>query len=198
MYEIRMVGRGGQGAKTAARVIGTAAFLEGKQAQDLPIYGAERRGAPVYSFVRIDESFIGMRGYIPSPDMVVVLDDSLFTMPGANATKGLKADGTLVANSSKSEAEIRKIANVDKRTRVVLVNATSIALETIGKPIPNLALLGAVVSANKAVKFGSLEAAIRKEMTEEKGMPEDKILKNIEAARKCHEVVRLQQGAKTK
>ncbi len=188
-----MVGRGGQGAKTAARVIGTAAFLEGKQAQDLPIYGAERRGAPVFSFVRIDDDFIGMRGYIPNPDMVVVLDDSLFTMPGANATKGLKPEGTLVTNSSKSEAEIRKIANVDKRTNVVIVNATSIALETIGKPIPNLALLGAVVSATGAVKLDSLEAAIRKEMTEEKGMPEEKILKNIEAARKCHETVKQQQ-----
>ncbi len=193
-----MVGRGGQGAKTAARVIGTAAFLEGKQAQDLPIYGAERRGAPVFSFVRIDDDFIGMRGYIPNPDMVVVLDDSLFTMPGANATRGLKAGGTLIANSSKSEEEIRKIANVDRKTKVVIVNATSIALEAIGKPIPNMALLGAVVSTTNIVKLDSLEAAIRKEMTEEKGMPEEKILKNIEAARKCHEVAKRRQEAKRK
>lgn len=185
-----MVGRGGQGAKTAARIIGTAAFLEGKQAQDLPIYGAERRGAPVFSFVRIDPKFIGMRGYIPNPDLVVVLDDSLFTMPGANATKGLKAGGMLVANSSKDEKTIRKLAGVDKKTRVVAVDATSIAIETIGKPIPNIALLGAVVAAAKVVEMSSLEAAIKKEMTEEKAMAEEKINQNISAARKCYGAVR--------
>ena len=89
MQAIRFHGRGGQGAKTASRILGTAAFLEGYQAQDSPIYGAERRGAPVAAFTRIAKEPIHERGLIARPDLVVIADASLLNDPAARVPEGI-------------------------------------------------------------------------------------------------------------
>src|SRR5512134_1568619 len=91
MFRIRFHGRGGQGLKTASRVLGTALFLEGFEVQDAPRYGAERRGAPIFSYVRAARSIINERGAITRPDLVVVADESLVPVPAAGVVQGCTA-----------------------------------------------------------------------------------------------------------
>lgn len=79
MIQIRFHGRGGHGVKTASRILGTAAFLHGYEAQDFQIYGAERRGAPVVAYTRIADHPILMRGPITEPDCVIIADETLLT-----------------------------------------------------------------------------------------------------------------------
>ncbi len=102
MYRIRFHGRGGQGMKTASRILGTAFFLEGFEVQDAPRYGAERRGAPIFAYVRADRHPIRERGVIQRPDLVIVADDSLVPVPGAGVISGLDDHGILLINSEES------------------------------------------------------------------------------------------------
>jgi len=104
MYRIRFHGRGGQGMKTASRILGTALFQCGYQVQDAPRYGAERRGAPMFAFVRAASAQILERGIISAPDLVLVADDSLVGIPAAGVTGGLRAD-TVLAIASNLDAE---------------------------------------------------------------------------------------------
>ena len=107
MYRIRFHGRGGQGMKTASRVLGNAFFLQGYEVQDAPLYGAERRGAPVYSYVRASRRPIKERGAIKDPDLIIVADDSLISIPTAGVLQGIHENTILLINSSDS-AEIWK------------------------------------------------------------------------------------------
>lgn len=102
MYRIRFHGRGGQGVKTAGRILGTAFFLEGFEVQDAPLYGAERRGAPVFSYVRADSNPINERGAIRLPDLVAVADDSLMVIPVAGITKGIHPHTVMLINSDET------------------------------------------------------------------------------------------------
>ena len=102
MYRIRFHGRGGQGMKTASRILGTAFFLEGFEVQDAPRYGAERRGAPIFAYVRADRQAILERGVIHRPDLVIVADDSLIPVPGAGVLSDLDAHSVLLINSDES------------------------------------------------------------------------------------------------
>ncbi|UCE90035.1 MAG: 2-oxoacid:acceptor oxidoreductase family protein [Pseudomonadota bacterium] len=99
MYRIRFHGRGGQGMKTASRILGTALFLEGYEVQDAPRYGAERRGAPIFAYVRADKHTINERGIIDNPDLVVVADDTLVPVPAAGVLGGIDAHTVLLINS---------------------------------------------------------------------------------------------------
>ena len=99
MYRIRFHGRGGQGMKTAGRILGTSLFLQGYEIQDAPRYGAERRGAPIFAFVRADKAPIFERGIIRRPDLVVVADESLVPMPAAGVLAGVDAHSVLLINS---------------------------------------------------------------------------------------------------
>lgn len=89
MYRIRFHGRGGQGVRTASQVLGTAFFREAYEVQDAPRYGAERRGAPIFAYVRAARSPIAERGVIAAPDLVIVTDESLVALPGAGVLQGL-------------------------------------------------------------------------------------------------------------
>jgi pyruvate ferredoxin oxidoreductase gamma subunit len=99
MYRIRFHGRGGQGIKTASRILGTAFFREGFQVQDAPRYGAERRGAPVFAYVRAAREPIRERGIIRRPDLVVVADDTLVPVATAGVMAGITATTTLLIAS---------------------------------------------------------------------------------------------------
>ncbi len=96
MYRIRFHGRGGQGIKTASRILGTAFFLAGYEVQDAPRYGAERRGAPIFAYVRADKSTIHERGVITRPDLVLVADSTLVGIPTAGVTEGVGNDTVLL------------------------------------------------------------------------------------------------------
>ncbi len=104
MYRIRFHGRGGQGIKTAGRILGTAFFLEGFEVQDAPRYGAERRGAPLFAYVRAARKPINERGIITRPDLIIVADDSLFSVPAAGVLSGAQEHTVLLISSGeKSE-----------------------------------------------------------------------------------------------
>ena len=188
MYQIRIHGRGGQGGKTASKIIGTAAFMDGKFVQDFPKYGAERRGAPVFSFTRIDDKPIESRGYIYEPDAVIGLDESLMEMPSVGVLDGLKKEGYLIINSGESADLIKKKYKVN--AKVVSVNATDIALEILGKPIPNAVITGAFAKVTKIVSMNSLKKAIEHELEARGTISRDIIDKNISGAEKCAEVVK--------
>ena len=99
MYRIRFHGRGGQGMKTASRILGTAFFKQGYEVQDAPRYGAERRGAPIFAYVRAAKRTIFERGVIRDPNLVVVADETLVPMPAAGVLQGLNSDTVLVIYS---------------------------------------------------------------------------------------------------
>lgn len=104
MYRLRFHGRGGQGMKTASRIVGKALFLEGYEVQDAPRYGAERRGAPIFAYVRASEIKINERGIIGQPDLIMVADDSLVSIPAAGVTQGGGKQTVLAINSAESAA----------------------------------------------------------------------------------------------
>ena len=188
MFEVRFHGRGGQGAKTASKILGTAAFLEGNAVQDFPIYGAERRGAPVVSFTRISREPIETRGYIFEPDVVVVLDESLLELPGVDACSGVKPGGIVIVNT-RNDRHAHAASIIGRGdVKTICMDVTSIAIESIGKPISNAAIVGAVVGATGIVDFSSLKNAITEELG--KIMSEDAVRKNAEAARKCFELAK--------
>ncbi len=155
MIEIRLHGRGGQGAVTASRLLATAAFLEGKHSQSIPMYGTERRGAPVTAFVRIGEKDQMVRSLIHEPDYVIVLDPLL--RKTVDITEGLKDTGKLVLNSSMSPDMVELVKDIEMAT----VDATAIAYEVLGRPITNTAILGAFCKATDAVKLESVIEAVR-------------------------------------
>ena len=147
MVEIRFHGRGGQGAVTAARLLAEAAFLEGKHCQAFPSFGAERRGAPVVAFARIDDRPIRTRTQIYEPDYVIVFDPTL--LKTINVTRGLKRRGVITINTKEAPKEV----HVGK---VAIVDATEIAIKNLGVPITGTAMLGAFVKATKLVSLDSI------------------------------------------
>jgi len=138
MYEIRIHSRGGQGGVTAARLLALAAFRDGKYATACPFYGAERRGAPVVSYVRIDDHPIRVYSQIRNPDLVVVLDTSV--MEVVDVFCGLKPDGKVVLNARKEEDIVGHTTYAVDLTGIAL----SLNLVIAGSPILNTPVIGAL------------------------------------------------------
>jgi pyruvate ferredoxin oxidoreductase gamma subunit len=141
VVRVRFHGRGGQGAKTASRILGDAAFNDGHYAQDFPIYGAERRGAPVSAFTRFSEDQITERGFIFSPDIVAVMDDSLIIDPIANPFAGLRKGGVAIVNTTKDPGTILPDR---KDVTVLALDLTGQALKALGRPVLSSAIAAAV------------------------------------------------------
>lgn len=152
LLEIRWHGRGGLGAVTSAELVARAAISEGKYAQSFPSFGPERRGAPVIAFLRISDEVIRTRTPIDEPDIVAVLDPGL--LHAVDVTSGLKKNGKIIINSRKSPAELK--SEFGYKWPVAAVNATIIARETIGMPITNTAMIGALLRVTEAVKVDSV------------------------------------------
>jgi pyruvate ferredoxin oxidoreductase gamma subunit len=151
MIEIRFHGRGGQGAVTAVELLAQAAIEEGKFAQGFPNFGPERRGAPVTAFLRVSNEPIYLREKIEKPDVSVVLDPTLIDL--VDVCVGLKPAGTLVANMP--HFKMQALNRFKSRFDVAIVDATRVAIETIGVPITNTAIIGALV---KAIGLTSIES----------------------------------------
>ena len=152
LLEVRWHGRGGLGAVTSAELVARAAISEGKYAQSFPSFGPERRGAPVLAFLRVSDEFIRTRTAISEPDVVAVLDPGL--LHAVDVTSGLKKNGTIIINSRKSPAELK--SEFGYKWPVATVDATKIARETIGIPITNTAMIGALLRITEAVKLDSV------------------------------------------
>ena len=119
MYRIRIHGRGGQGIKMASRVLGTALFRSGFTVQDAPRYGAERRGAPIFSYVRASRQAINERGDLHHPGLVVVADDTLLAVPAAGTLQGISADSVVLINSHESADTWRHRLNLAARVLIL-------------------------------------------------------------------------------
>lgn len=156
--EIRWHGRGGQGIITAAKLLAEAALEEGKYFQALPEYGAERMGAPIRAYTRISSQPIGLHCGITQPQVVVVLDTTLLSV--VDVTEGLREGGALIINTPLSPGELRAKLVKDKRS-IYTVDATRIAFDTLGRNIPNVPLLGALVKATGLVDKKSIIKEIR-------------------------------------
>lgn len=158
MIEIRIHGRGGQGAVTSAELVAIAAIDDGKYAQAFPSFGPERRGAPVAAFIRVSNNPIRLREKVYAPDVVMVLDPSILKI--VNVLAGLKDGGTVIVNTSKTAKEMAEILKT--QAKVATVDATKIALEAMGVPITNTTMLGALLKATGIVGKDALEKAIDK------------------------------------
>lgn len=147
MKELRLHGRGGQGAVTSAELIATSAIRAGHFAQAFPSFGPERRGAPVMAYARVSETQIRNRSAVYEPDMVIVLDPSLLKI--VDVTAGLKPDGVVVLNTGHTAAQVRKDYGI--KHKLAVVDALGIALVTLRRPITNTTLLGALNRAEGVV-----------------------------------------------
>ena len=143
--EIRWHGRGGQGAKTAALLLADVAFKTGQYVQGFPEYGPERMGAPITAYNRISKDVIRVHSNIYTPDLVVVVDETLLN--SVNVTAGLKEDGAIIVNSAKSAEEIRPLLN-GYQGKIFTVDARRISVETLGKYFPNSPMLAAAVAVS--------------------------------------------------
>jgi len=182
ILEVRWHGRGGLGAVTSAELVARAAISEGKYAQSFPSFGPERRGAPVIAFLRISGKSIRTRTPIDEPDVVTVLDPGL--LHAVDVTSGLKKNGTIVINSRKPPSELK--SEFGFRSPVAAVNATAIAKETIGVPITNTAMIGALLKVTEAVKLDSVVEQLQERFgTRAKG--------NIEAMKRAYREVAIEE-----
>jgi pyruvate ferredoxin oxidoreductase gamma subunit len=187
--EIRWHGRGGQGAKTAALLFGEAALDTGMFIQAFPEYGPERMGAPVAAFNRLSDKPIRSHSGIRQPRVVVVLDVSL--VEPARVTEGLRADGILLVNTTEQPEELRKRLNLPASIRVYTVDASRIAMETVGKNVPNTPMLGALVKATGILTFDQMMDAIKHKLGEKfRGGKEKFVEPNLVSVKRAYEEAR--------
>lgn len=182
--EIRWHGRGGMGAKTAALLLAEAMMHEGKYVQAFPEYGPERRGAPVVAFTRISDDEIKGHYGITSPDVVVILDDTLLTSP--RVKEGIRKETIVVINTSLSQKEVKERLGIDCNIKVV--DASFIAQEVFGKDLPNTPMLGALMKILKIIPFERFLKAVKERLKTK--FREDVVEKNIEAIKKAYEEVK--------
>jgi pyruvate ferredoxin oxidoreductase gamma subunit len=180
--EVRWHGRGGQGVVTASQLLARSALREGKYIQAFPEFGAERMGAPIKAYTRISESPINIHSSVKSPDIVVVLDPTL--VGAVNFGEGLADDGLILVNSDKDAESISKAAGLAGK-KVMAIDASKIALETIGKNIANTSIMGALL---KAIGLVSMKALIQEIEASFGAKFNRKVIDaNIAAAKKAYE-----------
>ena len=167
---------------TSAELTAIAAIEQGKYAQAFPSFGPERRGAPVMAFVRVSDKPIRTREKIYEPDIVVVLDPTLLEI--VNVAAGLKDDGVLVLNTTKSAEEIRAASGI--KGKLALVDATRIAIESMGLPITNTPLLGAMLKATNLLPIAAVEGPLQERFGRIAG-------KNINAFKRAYEETQIEE-----
>ncbi len=190
MFQVRIHGRGGQGVVTAAEMLSVAGFLEGKHTQAFPSFGSERMGAPVMAFCRIDSREIRLREPVMAPDALIIQDTTLLHQ--VSVFEGLSDSGYVLINSSRSPA----VLGLDEffarhpQIQVLTVPASHLALESVGRPLPNAALLGGFAALTGMIAFESVAAAIDEKFQGRVAAG------NIAAARAAYEsVVDVKRGA---
>ncbi|MEO0292839.1 MAG: 2-oxoacid:acceptor oxidoreductase family protein [candidate division WOR-3 bacterium] len=186
LVEIRWHGRGGQGAKTAALLFGEAAIDTGMYIQAFPEYGPERTGAPVRAFNRLSKKPIRLHSGINNPDIVLVLDPSLLNSP--DILEGLMDGGIIIINTSETPEKIRERLSISSKIKVYTVNASKIAMDTIGLNKPNTPMLGALARVTDILDYKKMLKSIEHKLREKfRGKQEEIILKNMEAIKKAYE-----------
>jgi pyruvate ferredoxin oxidoreductase gamma subunit len=184
--EIRWHGRGGQGTVTAAKVLADACLSGGRYVQAFPEYGPERAGAPLRAYNRVSSKELRMHCPVLRPQVVSVVDATL--LDGVNVTEGAMEDAAFVVNSSKDPHEIRAKLNAGSGQKVFTVDATKIALECIGRALPNAPMLGAICKITGLVTLDHLLEDVRKSFG--KKFSQKIIDGNLEATRRGYEEVK--------
>jgi len=184
MFQVRIHGRGGQGAVTAAEMLSIAAFLDGEHAQAFPSFGSERNGAPVVAYCRIDTRPIRLREPVLAPDALIIQDPTLLHQIDVFA--GVPDHAYLLLNSKKGFAELG-LGDYVRRfdpVRILILPATEIALKHVGRPVPNVPLLGAFTALAGQIRLPSVLEAIREKFPAKIAEP------NVRAAEEAHEFAR--------
>lgn len=184
LFQVRIHGRGGQGVVSAAEMLSVAAFLENKHAQAFPSFGSERMGAPVMAYCRIDDKEIRLREPVMHPDALIIQDPTLLHQ--VDLFSGVASGGYILINSSRSfdELGIGDFVKGYRPERLSTVPATELAMKHVGRPLPNVALLGGFAAISGMVGIDSVCAAIRDKF------PQKIADGNIAAAREAFAFVR--------
>lgn len=159
VFQVRIHGRGGQGVVTAAELLSVAAFIDGRYAQAFPSFGSERTGAPVVSFCRFSDRPIQSREPVERPDALIVQDPTLLHVAGV--LSDLEPDGYLLVNSPRPAEELALGTLDTGPDHVQSVPATEVALERVGRPVPNTVLLGGFAALTRQVSLEAVLEAIR-------------------------------------
>ena len=161
MFQVRIHGRGGQGVVTAAEMLSIAAFEEGRHAQAFPSFGSERTGAPVVAFCRIADKEIRLREPIMAPDAIIIQDPTLLHQVDVFA--GLKKDGYILINTTKTfeQLGLGDFVRDWHPERLCTVSATELSIKHVGRPVPNVPLLGGFAAVSSIIKLESVAMAIR-------------------------------------
>jgi len=183
--QIRWHGRGGQGAKTAAGMVAEVAVVGGSYGQAAPEYGAEREGAPIKAYTRISDEPIRVHDAIYYPDVVLVLDETL--LDTESVAEGLTENGILLINTKESPAEMRKRLGLKGR-KLYTIDATGIALDEIGRPIPNTVMVGALSKVTGRMSAEIIEKSIRKKLGGK--LSEGMLQGNVKAVQRAFEEVK--------
>jgi 2-oxoacid:acceptor oxidoreductase gamma subunit (pyruvate/2-ketoisovalerate family) len=182
MKEIRFHGRGGEGIVMGAEMLAYAFILENKYASSIPSFGAERRGAPVAASLRFDEKPIRETHQVYEPDCIVVLDPLIGNSP--TIFDGLKDNGVAILNTP------RPLENWPRGLKVIgIVDATTLALEEIGKAVVNTCMLGAIARVTRWVKLESVISSLAMYFEE------NLLIKNENLIRRGYENVRIFSGS---
>lgn len=181
MLRVRFHGRGGHGIKTASRILGTAAFLSRFQVQDAPIYGAERRGAPIAAYTRIDVEPIQERGIVPDPDLILIADETLLRDPAGGVLVGRQYASVVFINSPRDGSSFATEYSIG--CPVVTEDLTAVTAKVIGRGSALSAALGAVATALAEINRDDVLArAVRAELGSI-FLPPELIEKNVEVAK---------------
>lgn len=182
MLEIRFHGRGGQGTVVATILLAKAFFDAGYFVQSFPVFGVERRGAPIEAYLRIASQEIRIRTNVYTPDHVVVLDHTL--LQGVDVTQGLKPKGWILLNAPGRPSNMARYSGY----RLAFVDATRIALKhqlgTRTHPIVNTSIMGALARVLGMPPMNSIALAIQEEIAVRRE-------ENVRAAQDAHEEVQL-------
>ncbi len=181
MLVLRCLGRGGKGAKTASLLLAEAVFETGNYIQGFPEYGPERMGAPITAYNRVSDKPIKIHSNIYKPDYVIVIDETLLDV--VDVTAGLKEDGGIIINTSKSHEEIKsKLKGYNGK--VYLIDAKEISIKELGKYFPNTPTLGAVVKATGIMEEEDFVRAMEKSFEHKFAAKKNMIAPNMNAVKR--------------
>jgi len=181
IIEIRIHGRGGQGAKSASQLIVEAAMEQDKQIQAFPEYGPERTGAPMVTYARISDSPITTYEPVLRPDIVMVIDPTLIEQ--VDVTKGMTEKSILIVNSNKSPADIQKETGF--RGKTYTIDATGVSIHHLGRNVPNTPMLGALIKVTGVIEMKYLIKKVEGMFLHKIG--EEKTQANIDAIKESYE-----------
>ena len=190
MWRIRFHGRGGQGMKTASRILGSALFAEGLEVQDAPRYGAERRGAPIFAYVRADRAPINERGIIRRPDLVVVADDTLVPVPAAGVLAGLDAQSVLLLHSREDAATWQLRLNTP--ARILILPMSDEVVDRADQPYVGALCAGAAARLLGVISRNALIEALHTELD---ALGEQVVRRNLDKALAAYELMAGDAGA---